>query len=337
MLYVTTRNSRDVFTVHRALTERRPPDGGHYLPFRHPRFSAEELDALLQKPFHQCVAEILNLQFHTKLTGWDIDFCIGRNPVRTTPLRHRILLAECWHTPGYRFDRIVSALSARVGGRAEEVSGWTEIGIRLAVLFGLFSDLRRNGINEADISCVSGDFLMPISAWYARHWGLPIRNILCCCNENNSLWGLVCHGQMRTDGVCIPTILPGADVAVPVHLERLIYECGGVQETERYLEICRRGGTYCPPESVLSKLRGGISVSVVSSRRLCETIPGLYKTHGVLVSPCTALAYAGLLDHRAKTGSTGYALIWSEESPSAEAETISNILEIPADMLPELL
>ncbi len=320
MLYVTTRNNRDAFTVNRAMREKRSPDGGHYLPFRHPQFSETEMDALLELPFGDCVAQILNLQFSARLVGRDVDLCIGKYAVRLDALPHRILFAQCWHTPGYRFSDICSALSQRITGERTVPGGWLEIGIRIAVLFGVFSDLRRSGIREADISCVSGDFVMPISAWYAKQWGLPVGNIICCCNENHSLWELLNHGQLRTDTVSIPTRIPEADVAVPDHLERLIYACGGMAEAQRYLDACRTGKNYSPPDALLGRIRRDLHVSVVSSQRIDTIIPGVCRTHGRMISPASALAYGGLLDYRAKTSETGYALVWSEESLTAAVD-----------------
>ena len=333
MLYVTTRNDRDAFTANRALRENRCSLGGHYIPFRHPRFSQEEMDTLLEETSGDCIAHVLNLLFGARLSGREIDLCVGRHCIRLEPLQHRLLIAECWHTPGYRFDRIVQALNSRLTGEDTKVSGWVEIAVRIGVLFGVFSELRKLEIREADVSCLSGDFLMPISAWYARQWGLPVRNIICCCNENNSLWELICHGQLRTDAVSIPTFLPAADITVPEHLERLIREYGGVGETLRYLESCRTGKSYYPSDQILSHLREGLYVSVVGSQRIRATIPAVYRTHGKLLSCTTALNYAGALDHRAKAGAAGYTLIWSEESPLTEAETVGEILDIPAETL----
>ena len=178
---------------------------------------------------------------------------------------------------------------------------------------------------------------MPISAWYARHWGLPIGNIICACNENNGLWDLHCHGQLRTDAVSIPTILPEADVVVPKYLERLIYEYGSVAETQRYLECCRKGSGYYPPDSILAKFQKEFYIRVVSSHRITTLIPSAYRTHGQLLSSATALAYAGMMDHRAKTGATGCAIVWSEESPVADAAAVSRILGIPATTINELI
>ena len=53
MLYLTTRDKFDTHTAYRALREDRAPNGGFYLPFRMPVFSAEELAQLKNKSFGQ--------------------------------------------------------------------------------------------------------------------------------------------------------------------------------------------------------------------------------------------------------------------------------------------
>lgn len=329
MLYVTTRNTQDAYTAQRALMENRAPDGGLYHPFHAPHFSPEEIDALLQKPFNQCMAQILSILFKRSVSAWDIDFCIGRYPVRLEMLRHRIVMGELWHNPRWDYDHLVKNLTDHLCGIGTAPGDWVKIAAGIAVLFGLFADLKQAGIETADISVVSGDFSVPMSAWYARKWGLPIGNIVCCCNENKDLWDLICHGQMRTDSVSISTTVPQADVALPEDLERMIYECGGVTEVERYLDACRRGRMYCPSDAVWSKLRSGMYVSVVSSHRVETIVPGVYRTHGYLVSPHTALAYAGLQDYRAKTGQTRHAVILAERGPQTDAEKVSQMIGIP--------
>ena len=321
MLYVTTRNNRDPYTAYRVLNERRSPDGGFYLPFHHPRFSEEEIAALEGKSFGQCVAEVLNLLFNCRLTGWDMDFYCGRAPGRLHPLEHKILVAEAWHTTTGRFDQLAKTVTERICGESHPVSDWVNIAVRSAVWFGIYGELKRLGIGLADISVLSGDFTLPISAWYARHWGLPIGRIICCCNENNAVWELLSHGQMRTDAISIPTMVPGADVSIPTAVERLAYESGGIPEAARYLDACRRGTPYCPGDSTLSKMRDGFYAVVVSSLRLETTIPSVYRTHGYRMTAETALSYAGLQDYRSKTGETRPVIVWAEENPSLE-ETI---------------
>ena len=120
---------------------------------------------------------------------------------------------------------------------------------------------------------VSGDFSAPISAVYARQWGAPIGEILCCCNENNEIWNLLSHGQLRTDGVSIPTILPSADVVVPSELERLVYEAGGCEEVERYLDACRRGGMGAGSSGhvLVRRVKKATTGSTASSRYFSTT------------------------------------------------------------------
>ncbi len=335
MLYVTTRNDRDAFTAQRALTERRGADGGLYVPFHAPAFSPEEIDSLAEKPMNACVAEVANLLFHTQLTRWDVDLCTGKYPVRLSGLSHRILVGECWHNVDGCFSRMVQNLTEQI--RSEKDPGtlpgeWAAVGVRIAMLAGICGELMRRGFvsreKHFDISLVSGDLSAAISAWYAREWGLPIGNIICCCNENNSMWELLRQGQLRTDGVSVTTQTPEADVVVPEGLERLIHGCGGVEAVERYLDICRRGGTYYPDDALLEQLRRGMYVAVVSGRRMLATIPSIYSTNGYVLSPYASLAYAGLLDYRSRTGESRCALVLSEKSPEKDLDTVAAALGI---------
>ncbi len=336
MLYVTTRTDWETVTAQRALRENRSFDGGFYVPFHVPSFSDGEIAKLGDKSFGQVVADVLNLLFQTRLTSWDIDFCIGRHPVRLQELGHRAVLAETWHNPEWNYDRLVNRLTLLLC-KEQAAGDWMKIAIRTAVLFGLFAELKRQGIDCADISVVSGDFSGPMSAWYARSWGLPIGNIVCCCNDNSSLWDLVCHGHLRMDGLSIETDIPEADVSVPVDLERLIFACGGTTEVERYLYCCREGLLYCPEEVLLEKLRKGLFVSVVSSERMDKAISSVYKTHGYLMGPATVLTYCGLQDYRAKTGQTRYAVILADRHPICDAAYVSQKTTIPEQMLRDML
>ena len=196
MLYVTTRNNQETYTANRALTESRAPDGGFYVPFRMPEFFREEIQGLESKSFGQCVCEVLNKLFGTHLTAWDIDCTVGRSPMRLRPITQRIILGEIWHNLDWNFKSTVSGILSLL--TEEKIpSDWAMIGIRIAVLFGIFGKLMRREMadmnNPIDIAVMSGDFSGPMALWYARQWGLPIGNIILCCNENNNHWELLHH------------------------------------------------------------------------------------------------------------------------------------------------
>lgn len=334
MLYVTTRINADAFTARRCLTENRGPEGGLYLPMRMPVFSREEICALAEKSFSQNVAEVMNLLFNTKLDSWTVEFAIGRYPVRLVNLSSKVTVTENWHNPDWKFDRLAKNLARVVSGTGEErePTDWMLIASRIAVLFGIFGDLMHNGQagfeTPLDIAVPSGDFSVPMAAWYAREWGLPIGTIVVCCNENSAPWNLLHQGELRTDAVAMRTALPACDHAVPADLERLIYGTLGAAETKRYCEVCRRGGNYYLQDHQVKKLRRGIYVSVVSQQRTESMILSIYKNNGYISDPYTALSYSGLLDCRSRTGEGGPALILAEESPAFSLNMICGCLGI---------
>jgi len=334
LLYVTTRNHQEAFTTSHVLTQNRGSDGGLYVPLNFPQLTAQERNRLSGLSFGQCAAEMLNLFFSTKLTGWDLDFSIGRYPVRLEELAHRILMAETWHNPDWQYRRLERNLMELLHAETELSGNWVSVAVRMAVLTGILG-LQETG--PVDVAVVSGDFTLPISAWYLRKMGFPVGNIICCCNENHPFWDLICNGQMRTDGCSIATIVPEADITLPVNLERLISACGGVPETERYLHCCRTGSAYSVSDSMLQELRQGLYVCVVSSDRIENTIPNVYKSHNYVLSPSSALAYSGLLDYRAKTGVIRNAIVFCDQSPVCTAETVARVMDIPVAELKKML
>ena len=336
MLYVTTRSNSETFTSNRALTENRGPDGGLYVPLHMPCFTPEEIKGLKDKPLGQRMADVLNLFFGTRLSGWDLDLTIGKSPVRLVPVGRRELLVESWHNPEGNFDWLVRSLSEALTGIQEDFdSEWLSVAARIGVLFCAFGALMEQGIaGKVDVSVPSGDFSGCVAAWYARQMGLPIGNIICCCNENGAPWDLIHRGELRTNSVALRTSTPLCDQVIPRDLERLVFACGGYPQAESYVLAVRRGGMYCPDEATAKKLREGLFVSVIGERRMKSTI---YTTTSRIIGPYTALAYSGLLDYRARTGESRYALILSERSPLCDGDTVAEAKGFFIEKLNELL
>ena len=344
MLYVTTRDSRDAYTANRALSENRCPHGGFFVPMRLPHFDENEIAALSEKTFSQNVATILNLLFGTQLDGWGVEFGIGRYPVKLVSLHGRIVVAELWHNPVYRFERIAGGMekAIRQSDQINRVpSDWLMIASRIAVLFGIFGQLRQKSALSAaqklDISLPAGNFSAPMAAWYARYMGLPVGTIVCCCNENTALWNLFHKGQLNTGATAVRTHTPDCDYAVPDDLERLIFATLGRQETARFCEACRKGAHYELESEQVKRLREGFYISVIGDSRMASTIPNLYKTIGFVPPPDTALAYSGLTDYRAATGESRPALLLSEESPMYSLQFAAECMNITPAELKQIL
>ena len=340
MLYVTTRDSQDAFTAIRTLSENRCPEGGFFVPMRLPYYDAAMITSLAENSFSRNAADTLNLLFGTRLDGWAVEFAIGRYPVKLVSLNGKITVAETWHNPLWRFERLASGMekAVRQSDRISRTpSNWLMIASRVAVLFGLFGQFLESGMvtgeKKMDIAVPSRDLSALMAVWYARKMGLPIGTIVCCCNENDSLWNLFNKGELRTDLPAARTCTPDCDCTVPTNLEHLIFETLGRQETKRFCEICRTGGIYCLEPEQVQRLGDGINVRVVSGRRLVCAIPNLYAATGFVADPYTALAYCGLIDYRAGIGESRCALILAEESPTVTPEFIAACMNItPAEL-----
>lgn len=340
MLYATTRNKNIVETAHKVIHSDCASDGGLFVPFRLTKFSKEELQALSGRSFGQNVADILNLFFSCGLTGWDIEFSIGRSPVKVNTISHKILITEAWHNSQWKFDHVVQTISDRIRkeGIGNAPGNWVCIAVRIAALFGIYGQLLAAGqvdLNAPiDAAVTTGDFAAPMAVWYAREMGLPISNIVCGCNANGGVWDLLHHGEISTGSIATKTTTPDADIVVPRNLERLIYGTLGVDETLKYLDCCRNGALFGPAELSFETLRKGMFASVISDSRVANIIHSVYRTSNYVFGPYSALAYGSLLDYRAKTGESRTALLLCERGPICDSELVASAMKVE---VPELI
>lgn len=344
MQYVTTRNNDKLYTWLDALNEKTAPDGGFFVPAELPVFSHKEITAFAMKNPNKAVAEILNLFFNTELTRWDIDFHAGRYPVRLTGIVRRITVAEMWHNCDWEFSRTVRDLAALVRGNRDNtvpVGTWFEVALRIGILFGVFGELMRDGIagirKTVDICVPSGDGTALSAAWYGRKMGLPIGQIVVCCNENNNLWNLIRQGELRFGLPVKETCTPDCDRLYPDTMEMLIHSCGGNAEALAFAACVQEGKTWFAQEETLQALQSGITASVIWQQRVESTIPTIYKNHGYVFGPYSALCYAGLMDYRSRTGSTAYALIPSERGALRDDHFVAREMNMAVSALHNIL
>lgn len=331
MLYVTTRTPGVTYPADTARREDRGPDGGFFVPQVIPKFDGKQIMTLGENTFSCNVASIINLFFDTNLDSWSIEFAIGRYPVNLVDISGRATIAETWHNPAWRFDRLVMGVEKAIL-QSDQIkqTDWLMIAARIAVLFGVFGTLIHEGSvtcdSPIDVAVASGDFSGVMAIWYAREMGLPIGGIICASNENPAAWNLLHKGELRTEGTPFQTATPACDHVVPADLERLIFHTLGVHENRRFLEVCSRGSNYYLERWQSDQLRDGIQVSVVSNSRMESAISNLYLTSGYIADPYTALIYAGLIDCRSRTGAVKPALIIADESPIFSVGLISRCL-----------
>ena len=326
MLYVSTRSKYDADTTPWALRNDTASDGGRYLPYKLPSLSLADLK---DKSYGQTVADVLNQFFGTGLSGWDVEFSVGRNPVKLVSIGQKITVAECWRNLDGSYDALEKNLAARICGcdaRNVTVTSWVRIAIRIAVLTAIFGDLQRQGFEGyLDVSVPVGDMTQIMALWYARVMGLPIGKIICGCQDNDGVWDLLHVGQMKT------AIKPAAE------LERLIHGAFGVDEVLRYCGVCDRGETYQLLPVMSDALKRVMFAAVVSENRVSGAIPNVYSTSAYILEPEVAVGYSSLLDYRAKTGERAQALLLSDRNPIDAADAVAAAMHITPAKLKELL
>lgn len=328
MLYISTRNPRDTYTSYRALHEENAPDGGMYVPFQKLVLSQDDLKKLNTEGFGETVAKILNRYFSARLTGWDVECAVGRNPVKLTSLGRRTIVGELWHNLDQTYSSLEMCLYGLMTGNRKKPAGWPAIAIRIAVICGMMGELHRGGIQDVDIAVAAGDFSTPMAIWYCRQMGLPIGMILCGCNENGVLWDLLHRGECNTGASVVKTNLPELDIAFPAYLEQLIFATQTREEFARFQDIVSAGGVYTADEEGAAAITEKLCASVVGSTRADSVIASVYRTNDYFIDPITALVYGGLQDYRARTGENRMTVLLADYSPKCYAERIANAIGI---------
>ena len=341
MQYVTTGNDTITYSPEYVIQSFCNNEDGYFIPLHIPQIDQK---VILESSANDTVAHVLNLFFTLELTGRDVDLAIGKYPIRLNHMNHRISVIESWHNLDRRFDRLVKNLTARIRGSKDTempYNPWLSVAVKAAVICGAYTQAVTQMVivpdDAFDICVPSNDFSCAISAWFCRKMGLPIRNIVICCNENNNLWELLNHGELRTGRSVIQTRLSLCDQTVPPLLEMLIYSCGSVQEVQVFRKCRLESRTYFPCDDVAVKISEGFHVSVIGQSRTDSTIPGAYHTHGYIMGPYTALTYAGALDYRAGTGENRHIMLFSEYSPSLHKEYIADSLATTVEEVHQLL
>ena len=344
MLYVTTRSKHDVYTAPITLKQNRAPDGGLFVPFRLPEFDKDQIRALSDHTFGENVADMLNLFFSTRLSGWDVDIAVGRSPVKIRTINRKTLAAEMFHNMERNFNRIINALSIIIHPDGEIIgkyTDWSEVAVRISLLFGTFGELLRTEqitVNQTvDIAVSAGNFAGPMACWYGRQMGLPIGNIICGCNENGSAWDLLHRGQLVTDALAVQTSTPECDYAVAPDLERLICATCGQEEAMNFCWSCTEGGTYAPEEVRYDAIRKGMFAAVVSQDRVDSIVPNLYRTNRYVPDLYSALAYGALMDYRSRTGTNTVTLLLAQNSPLSNPDAVAQAMRISVFELKHLL
>lgn len=308
MLYLSTGNKADSFTAHKVLRSEAAPDGGMFMPMRLPAQDDIALAAFEHMSFGETMAEIMNIFFGTQLTGWDVDFAVGRQALDLVSAGYKVSLAESWHNPSGSHAYLVQRLYELAIGEKYTVQKpnlWFRTVVNIAVLFSVYGKYCRQDIYEFDIAVEAGDLQHLLAIRYAQKMGLPIRRIILGCLDGDGLWEFVSYGDYQTnrkDRV--------------ISFEALLWLAFGYSETQVYQTAVLNKRTYRLKDLRLEQFRQGIFATVVGDSRVKNVIDSTLRTNNYCMQSSTARAFGALQDYRAKTGENKNTLLFSENAPA---------------------
>jgi threonine synthase len=138
---------------------------------------------------------------------------------------------------------------------------------RLASQVGYYLSAAARVDGPFEVVVPTGNLGNAYSAWMAKLMGIPIEQIVIATNANKVLFELYESGEVIADKV-VATLAPAMDIQVPSNLERYLSDHD--------------------PVAFSRDFRAGWA----DDRTILETIARVYETHGVLIDPHTAAAWA---------------------------------------------
>lgn len=308
MLYLSTRNKADSFTAYRVLHASAAPDGGMFVPMQLPVQDDIALATFERMSFGESTAAILNLFFGTKLTGWDVDFAVGRQALDLVSAGYKISLAESWHNPTGTHKYFLKRLYCLVRGEKytpDDPNLWFQTVVNIAILFGVYGKYCRQEIYEFDVAVESGDMLLLLAVRYAQKMGLPIRKVILGCLDGDGLWEFVSYGNYQTNRK-----------ERVLGFETLLWLEFGYDETQKYASAVSERRQYRLNELKFKQFRSGLVAAVVGDKRVSNIIDSTMHTNNYRMESSTARAFGALQDYRAKTGINKNTLLFARNAPA---------------------
>ena len=308
MLYLSTRNKADSFTAHRVLRSAQAPDGGMFMPMQLPVQDENALAAFARMNFGETAASIMNLFFGTELSGWDVDFAVGRQAVDLVSAGYKVALAESWHNPAGKHAYLVQRrynLVTRQMHSSVEPNLWFHVAVNIAVIFSAYGRYCRQEVYSFDLAVEAGDLQMLLAVRYAQKMGIPIRKIILGSVDGDGLWEFFSHGDYQTGR---KALLSG--------FEALLWLEFGYSEAESYASAVLNRHVYRLKEAKLEQFRKDLFATVVGDNRARNVIDSTLRTNNYHMESSTARAFGALQDYRAKTGENRNTLLFSQNAPA---------------------
>jgi threonine synthase len=143
------------------------------------------------------------------------------------------------------------------------------------------------------VAVPTGNFGNAYAAYVASAMGIPIESIIVGNNANHGVSRLITSGSLSIQDV-VPTIAPAMDIAVPSNFERLLFDILGrdAQLLASTMTDFRERGVLNIPAAEMAGVTSLFRSAWMADSAIEGYMGELYRTHGVIVDPHTAIGIA---------------------------------------------
>ena len=212
---------------------------------------------------------------------------------------------------GERGVRLSSANSINLGRLAPQVFYY----------YKAYADLVRRGeiaLGEAvNFIVPTGNFGDILAGEFARRMGLPVARLVCASNANDVLTDFIRTGVYDKRRAFHKTISPSMDILVSSNLERYLFLASGGdwRLVAKLMHDLAAYGVFTAPDSLMADMREVFWASAADDGQALQAIGHVWREHGYVLDPHTAVAWTALEKFRAEADNGCKSVVLSTASP----------------------
>jgi threonine synthase len=173
---------------------------------------------------------------------------------------------------------------------------WGRLLPQIAYYVSAYADMVASGGvkpgSPMDVCVPTGNFGNILGAYYAKRAGVPIGRLLCASNENNVLTDFIATGTYDISGrEFVTTPSPSMDILISSNLERLLYHLAGPEAVRGWMADLTADRTFTVDRETFARVRELLVADWASNDESLATIDRVYREHGYLMDPHTAVAW----------------------------------------------
>ena len=211
---------------------------------------------------------------------------------------------------------------------------WGRVLPQIVYYISAYCDLLRDGaIRDGDAInvCVpTGNFGNILAAYYAKQMGVPIAKLICASNSNNVLTDFLKTGVYDRNRKFYTTMSPSMDILISSNLERLLFDLSGQDDAlvRQYMTELASEGKYTVSPTIRRKLESLFAAGFCDDAQTQKVIGRMWKEHGYLIDPHTAVAFDVLDQYRKETGDETPTVVVSTASPFKFCDSVLGALGV---------